>query len=98
MSDKDRTYKDNLMANDDLFLILKEGNYHFLPSQGELSGYYEDSYIVYDIALKKALEIGNKFQQQSIVYNDGKIIRIVDCTTLDNVIELYHYGIYDKLD
>ena len=98
MNSKDRTCVENFMANNELFLMLKEGNYHFLPSMGELSGYCEDSYIVYDIALDDALEIGKVFRQESIVFNDGQVIAVIECNTAVKIIELNHYKIYDNLD
>jgi len=98
MNSKDRTREENIMANDELSLMLKESKYHFLPSVGELSGYGEDSYIVYDIALDDVLEIGREFMQESIVFNDGQNIAIIECNTAVKVIELNHSEIYDKLD
>ena len=94
MNNKKRTLKENIMANDELSLMLEEGKYHFLLSEGELSGYSEDSFIVYNMPLKKALELGNIFEQESIVFNNGKIVAVVDCETSENIIELNHFAIY----
>lgn len=96
MNNKKRTPKENLMENDSLSLMLEEEKYHFLSSEGELSGYFEDSFIVYDITLEKALEFGRVFQQESIVYNNGQVVAVVDCTTALNVIQVNHYKIYDS--
>ncbi len=97
MNSKDRTCVENFMANNELFLMLKEGNYHFLPSMGELSGYCEDSYIVYDIALDDALKIGRVFRQESIVFNDGQVIAVIGCNNAIKVIELNHYKLDEKI-
>ena len=94
MKNCNRTPEDNALANERLSLLLKNEGYYFLPSVGELSGYSEESYIVYDISRSKALAIGKQFQQESIVYNDGKIIAVVDCKTSENVIELNHFKKY----
>ena len=97
MNSKDRTCVENFMANNELSLMLEEGKYHFLLSKGELSGYSEDSFIVYDMALEKALEVGRIFEQESIVYNNGKVVAIVDCETSKNIIELNHFEIYQNI-
>jgi len=97
MKDDGRTAEENLKANAELYSMLEEKKYHFLPSNGELFEHSEASYIVYGIALEEALAIGRIFGQESIVYNDGEIVAVVDCKTAINVIELDHFEIYIRL-
>ena len=52
----------------------------------------------FSISLDDALEIGRVFRQESIVFNDGQVIAVIECDTAVKVIELNHSKIYDKLD
>lgn len=60
---------------------LKNLGYEFYPSVGELCGHVEKSFIVYDVERDAAIALGNKFQQESIVFNSGEVIEIVECST-----------------
>ena len=88
------TVAENNIANKKLQKTLSKNRYVFLSSIGELSGHSEESFIVYDITLEEALEIGREFQQESIVINNGKVLSIVGCENKLPILEVYLDKIY----
>jgi len=88
----------NNQENKKLFKKLSKKKYDFFPSQGELSGHSEESYIIYDISFDEALNLGSLFNQESIVFNDGKVISIVKCSDEKSAISFNHSKLYKNID
>ena len=44
--------------------------------------------------LDEAINIGKEYSQESIVFNDGQEISIIDCTSKDKVLTYNHSGFY----
>ena len=42
----------------------------------------------------EAINIGKEYSQESIVFNDGQEISIINCTSKDKVLIYNHSGIY----
>ena len=47
--------------------------YEILDSIGKYNDHKEESYLVYDISLKESLDLGLKYKQYSIFYNDTNL-------------------------
>lgn len=69
----------------------------FYPSVGELDEYKEECFVVYDISLEDAIEIGKKFDQRSIVFNNGKELSIRNCKSGGSFISYNHFEKYKSL-
>lgn len=64
-----KAYNDRL--NEKLKAYLKTGNFVWFPVKGHY-GTQEDSFIVYNISLSDALHLGEKFEQESIIWCDNE--------------------------
>lgn len=64
-----KQYNDRL--NEKLKAYLKTGNFVWFPVKGKY-GSEEDSFIIYNINLQDALHIGEKFEQEAIVWCDNE--------------------------
>jgi len=91
------TIAENNTVNKKLQKNLLKNRYVFFSSIGELSGHSEESFIVYSITLDEALEIGRKFQQESIVFNNEKVLAVVECENKLPILEVDHNKIYKEL-
>ena len=89
--------KGNSSAQKKLYELLVKEKYNVQSSMGELSGHSEDSYIIFDISQERALEIGKKFNQQSIVFNDGETVSIIDCESSEKIVTCSHYLKYHEI-
>lgn len=67
--------KQNALLEKDLI----RSGYFFYPTKGELDGHCEDSFTVENISQAQAVEIGVKYRQHSILYNDAQGVRFVRC-------------------
>jgi len=76
--------------------ILHEKGVEFYDSMGELSGHEEKSFIVYDLDKKEAISLGKQFGQESILFNDGEFISIINCKTQKIELELKYNKFYGK--
>ena len=75
-------------------LVKQSFNYESYETLGELCGHIEDSVIFYNIPKDEAINIGKEYSQESIVFNDGQEISIIDCTSKDKVLTYNHSGFY----
>lgn len=75
-------------------LVKRSFNYESYETLGELCGHIEDSVIFYNIPKDEAINIGKEYSQESIVFNDGQEISIINCTSKDKVLIYNHSGIY----
>ena len=89
VSDKENQQQLKKLSN-----YLKKMRYDFNNSLGELSGHEEESFIIFGISLNDALKLGEKFQQESIVYNDTKSISIIDCSNSEKLLFLDYQDVY----
>ncbi len=85
----------NFLRNSELESVIKVLGYESFLSIGELFGYSETSFIVYDIKKEEALSLASKFDQHSIFYNSGSYISITECDTKKDIL-YYDYSSYFK--
>jgi len=71
--------EENRIQNERLAADLAAGGYVFYPTVGELDGHVEGSFTIENISQTQAVEIGVKYRQHSILYNDAKGVRFVRC-------------------
>lgn len=64
-----KDYNDRLRQK--LEVYLKTGNFAWFPVKGKY-GDKENSYIIYNISLDDALHVGEKFEQESIIWVDNR--------------------------
>lgn len=64
-----KKYNDRLRQK--LEVYLKTGNFAWFPVKGKY-GSKENSYIIYNISLDDALHVGEKFEQESIIWVDNR--------------------------
>jgi len=64
-----KEYNDRL--NEKLKAYLKTGNFVWFPVKGEYDG-KENSFIIYNISLEDTLHIGEKFEQESVIWIDNR--------------------------
>jgi len=70
---------ENQKMNEKLAVDLIRGGYVFYPTVGELDGHAEGSFTIENISQAQAVEIGVKYRQHSILYNDAEGVRFVRC-------------------
>ncbi len=71
--------RENLAQNVFLEKDLATRGFYFYATRGELDGHFEDSFTVENISQAQAVEIGVKYHQHSILYNDAQGVRFVRC-------------------
>ncbi len=64
----------NIHNNELLVKELEQMDLSFDDALGYLGEHQEESYCVYDISFTQAIELGKRFQQYSIFYNDTQSI------------------------
>jgi len=80
----------NFLRNTELESVIRAFGYESYLSIGELYDYSEKSFIIYDIELEEALNLGKKFDQYSVFYNDTESISVVECDTAE-ILLTYNY-------
>ncbi len=76
---------ENFLRNVKLEREIKK--YEYYLSIGTLFYYSEKSFIIYDIEKSEAIELGNRFNQDSIFYNDTNSISITKCEDKKDIIK-----------
>lgn len=84
----------NEASNEIMRNTLKDLGYEFYQSIGELSDHAENSFIIYNIDKNKAIELGQEFQQESIVFNNGESICILKCATKESILSFEFKDLY----
>ncbi len=74
VSDEDNQRQNKLLEAD-----LTKGCYVFYPTVGELEGHAEESFTIENISQAQAVELGVKYRQHSILFNDAQGVRFVRC-------------------
>ena len=67
-------------------------DYEFLHAKGCLEDHCEDGYLVYDITLEDAIEIGRKYSQYAIFYNSGDTLSYISCADKRVIVEKKRLG------
>jgi len=80
----------NFIRNTELESLIKTLGYEYMTSIGELFDHSEESFIIYDIEKKDAVDIGKEFDQSTIFYNSGSEISITECDTGKDILK-YNY-------
>jgi len=80
----------NFIRNTELESVIKSLGYEYMTSIGELFDHSEESFIIYDIEKKDALNIAKEFDQDTIFYNSGKSISIIKCENSKEILK-YNY-------
>lgn len=78
--------EENSLLNQKLYSDLYSG-YDLLHARGCLEGHCEDGYLVYDITLEDAIDIGRKYSQYAIFYNSGHTLSYISCEEKKVVVE-----------
>jgi len=71
--------EENREQNERLEADLSANGYVFYTTVGELDGHAEKSFTIENISQTQAVEIGVKYRQHSILYNDAEGVRFVRC-------------------
>jgi len=77
----------NLKKNKELKRDIQALKFSFEKAVGYLDDHEEVSYCIYDISIKKVLELADKYNQYSIFYCDGKTIGYYEVETSKAIIE-----------
>jgi len=77
----------NRERNQQLYSSLYTKDYKILDATGCLEGHCEAGYLIYDISLREALELGLTYDQYTIFYCDTKYLKYVRCETEEVVVE-----------
>ncbi len=80
----------NFIRNTELESLIKSLKYNYMTSIGELFDHSEESFIIYDIEKKEAIDIAKQFDQDTIFYNSGKEIMITKCENNKDILK-YNY-------
>ncbi len=78
--------EENSMLNQKLYSELCSG-YVLLNARGCLEEHCEDGYLVYDITLEDAVDIGRKYRQYAIFYNSGDKLNYILCEDKKVIVE-----------
>jgi len=80
----------NAQNNEQLVKELQHMDLTFDSAEGYLGDHIEESYCVYDISFIKAIELGKKFHQYSIFYNDIKSLGYYNVNTSKAILVKSH--------
>ncbi len=78
--------EENLSKNQKLYNELNS-KYELLEAKGSYKGHCEEGFLVFDITLAEAVEIGRRHEQFAIFYNSVKTLMYVDCEEKKVVVE-----------
>ena len=79
--------EENLQRNEQLYSTLYSKGYEVLKATGCLEGHCEEGFLIYDISLSEALDLGLQYEQYAIFYSDGECLKYVACETKDIIVE-----------
>ncbi len=73
--------EDNEKRHQALEQLLQQHNLNFKPSVGQSpdGSWSEEGFVVFDIALEQALDIGRMFEQHAILYGQGNRVALAWC-------------------
>ena len=80
----------NFIRNTELESVIKTLGYDYMTSIGELFDHSEESFIIYNIEKKDAIDIAKQFDQDTIFYNSGREITITKCENNKDILK-YNY-------
>ncbi|WP_345978229.1 DUF3293 domain-containing protein [Sulfurimonas sp. HSL3-7] len=83
--------EENRLLNQKLYSDLYS-DYEILDARGCLEEHCEEGYLVYDITLEDAIDIGRKYSQYSIFYNSGYTLSYISCEEKNVVVEKKRKG------
>ena len=67
---KTLTLEENRLSNNELQQLLTNHGYTYYPSTGTIGDHTEESYTIENISEEEAIQLGRKFDQYAILYND----------------------------
>ena len=70
---------DNIAMNSQLEAKIKSLKYAYEHTIGKCDGHSEDSFIIYRINKREAIQLGNDFKQYSIFYNARHSLEYIEC-------------------
>ena len=85
-NNKTLPYPENLLRNQTLYNELNS-NYDLLEAKGCYSGHCEEGYLIFDISLSEAIELGRKYEQFAVFYNTTDKLMYVDCKSEEIIVE-----------
>jgi len=65
--------KENEDANRELLQFLRDRGYDPVPVRGSYNGHEEDAFEISDISLEDLTELGKRFDQKAIIWDDEEI-------------------------
>ena len=77
---------ENAILNKKLYNELYN-NYRLLPAEGCYKGHCEAGFLIFDISLKEALNVGRKYRQYAIFYNSDETLQYVECKNEKVIVE-----------
>jgi len=79
--------EENQQRNEQLYGDLYNKDYKILKARGCLEGHCEAGFLIYDITLSEALDLGLMYEQYAIFYNDSECLKYVVCETKEIIVE-----------
>jgi len=79
--------EENQQRNEELYSDLYNKDYEILKATGCLEGHCEAGFLIYDITLSEAFDLGLMYEQYAIFYNDGECLKYVVCETKEIIVE-----------
>lgn len=80
-------HEENIKRNTLLFTLLMERDDLFDEALGYLEEHSEESYCIYGIGFKEAMELGNNFDQYAIFYRSETHVGYYECATSEAITE-----------
>ncbi len=71
-----RSIEANIFMNNKLKEKIKSLKYVYTPAVGKYNEHSEDSFIIYRLPKRLALELGREFNQYSVFYNDSRYLGV----------------------
>ncbi|MEE8588591.1 MAG: DUF3293 domain-containing protein [Sulfurimonadaceae bacterium] len=72
------SYQENLSRNQKLYNELNS-KYELLEAKGCYEGHCEEGYLIFDISLSEAVELGRRYEQFTIFYNSVTALKYISC-------------------
>jgi hypothetical protein len=77
--------EENTVRNTQLFALLLERDYEFDEVLGYLDEDFEESYCIYGIDFKEAIDLGKMFDQYAIFYRSMESVGYYECVSGDTI-------------
>ena len=80
------SYQENHFRNQKLYKELNS-KYDILEAKGCHEGHCEEGFLVFDINFQAAIELGQKYEQYAVFYNEVSVSKYVNCENGEVIVE-----------